>query len=191
MMERRSKAVRRTVALALLGLVVALVVLLVVAPLAGRLSDLDAEVLDARLVLGRFEAEAARQDAVPDAERLARAASESGVYLKGESEPIRAANLQTVLAELAGRAGIRFHSARTLPQRERDDARTVGVGVQFTCAIEQLRQLLFDIEAGKPFLFVEGLHVRPVAAFAQRDRELGGLLEVHLEIYGAVPRNRG
>jgi hypothetical protein len=33
--------------------------------------------------------------------------------------------------------------------------------------------------------------VRPVSALAQRDPEYGGLLDVRLDVFGALPRKRG
>jgi len=120
-----------------------------------------------------------------------RAASESGAYLKGESDAIRAASLQTFMSDLAGANGVRLNSTRPLPPRDRDQVRLAGTRVQFTADIEQLREILYAIESTQPFLFVEAVHVRPVSALAQRDPEYGGLLDVRLDVLGALPRKKG
>ena len=52
-------------------------------------------------MLGRFAAVAARAGETAEHERIGRAALESGAYLKGESEALLAAGLQTTLAQLA------------------------------------------------------------------------------------------
>ncbi|MGH6691732.1 MAG: GspMb/PilO family protein, partial [Gammaproteobacteria bacterium] len=65
------------------------------------------------------------------------------------------------------------------------------VGVQFKGGIEQLRAFLFRIESHRPFLFVEGLQVRPVSPFSQRDAELNGVLDVRLDVYGGLPAKKG
>jgi proline iminopeptidase len=57
--------------------------------------------------------------------------------------------------------------------------------------MEQLREMLYSIESTQPFLFVEAVQVRPVSAQAQRDPEYGGLLDVRLDVFGALPRKRG
>jgi hypothetical protein len=82
---------------------------------------------------------------------------------------------------------VRFASTRALPPRERDSARLIGVSVQFKAEIEQLRALLFRIEGHRPFLFIEGLQVRPVSPFSQSSPELNGLLDVRFEVFGALP----
>jgi general secretion pathway protein M len=141
----------------------------------------------ARARLGRFAAIAARRGETGELERLGRSARESGAWLEGESEALTAAGLQSLLARLAAAGRVRFHSTRALAPRERDGARLIGVGVQFKAGIEQLRGLLFRIESSRPFLFVEGLQVRPVSPFSQRDTDLEGVLDVRLDVYGAPP----
>ena len=51
--------------------------------------------------------------------------------------------------------------------------------------------MLYSIESTQPFLFVEAVQVRPVSALAQRDPEYGGLLDVRLDVFGALPRKKG
>jgi general secretion pathway protein M len=186
-----SKPVRQVAALLLLLSALASITLMTIVPLAKRFSNLDDQIMEERAMLGRFQAIAQRQDEVLNVQRAARAASESGAFLKGEGEPIKAANLQALLADTAGRQGIRLSSTRALPQRDHAGLRLIGVRMQFNADIEQLRALLFDIESARPFLFVEGLQVRPVSALAQRDPELGGLLDVRFDVYGAAARKRG
>ena len=41
--------------------------------------------------------------------------------------------------------------------------------MQFNARIEQVRALLHQIEAARPFLFVEALQIQPVSPFSQRD----------------------
>jgi hypothetical protein len=189
-MPELSQPMRRLAAVALLVLVLALVAMLTVVPLTARVAELQGEIEEERALLGRFAAVAARKDRMEELERLGRAALDSGAWLKGESEALTAAGLQSLLARLAAAHRVRFHSTRALPPRERDGARLIGVSVQFKAEIGELRGLLFRIESGRPFLFVEALHVRPVSPFSQRDTELNGVLDVRLDLYGAVPAKR-
>jgi hypothetical protein len=172
---------------ALLFLVVAGLAMTTVVPLTSRVAELREEVEAERIVLGRFAAVAARRGETAEYERIGRAALESGTYLKGESEALVAAGLQTTLAQLAAAGRVRFASTRALPPRERDTMRLIGVSVQFKAEIDQLRALLFRIESHRPFLFVEGLQVRPVSPFSQSSPELNGLLDVRLDVFGAPP----
>jgi hypothetical protein len=186
-MPTLSRTFRRIAAVALLLLVVAGAAVTMVMPLTSRIAELREQVEAERVVLGRFAAVAARTDEMAEYERIGRAALESGAYLKGESEALVAAGLQTTLAQLAAAGRVRFASTRALPPRERDTTRLIGVSVQFKAEIEQLRALLFRIENHRPFLFVEGLQIRPVSPFSQSSPELNGLLDVRLDVFGAPP----
>ncbi len=189
-MPQLSQPMRRLAALALLVLALAVLALLTVVPLAARVAELQGEIETERALLGRFAAVAVGKDKTAELERLGRTALDSSAWLKGESEALTAAGLQGLLARLAAANRVRFHSTRALPPRESDGARLIGVSVQFKADIEQLRGLLFRIESSRPFLLVEGLQVRPVSPFSQRDAELNGVLDVRLNVYGALPAKR-
>ena len=180
-MRELSQPVRRLAALGLLVLALAILASLTVVPLTARVAGLSGEIETERALLGRFAAVAARQGETEELERLGRSARESGAWLQGESEALTAAGLQGLLARLAAANRVRFHSTRALPPRERDALRLIGVSVQFKAGIEELRAILFRIESNRPFLFVEGLQVRPLSPFSQRDTELNGVLDVRLE----------
>ena len=93
---------------------------------------------------------------------------------------------------MAGANRVRFYQhAGAAGARERDDVRLIGVRVQFNADIEQLRALLYRIEAHRPFLFVEALQVQPISAFSQRDPEQTGMLDVRLDVFGAMPGKKG
>jgi len=178
---------RQLAAVALLILVVAGLAVTTVLPLTARVAELREEIEAERVILGRLAAVAARADETAEHERIGRAALASGAYLKGDSEALMAAGLQTTLGQLAAANRVRFASTRALPPRERDATQLIGVSVQFKAETEQLRGLLFRIESHKPFLFVEGLQVRPVSPFSQSSPELNGLLDVRLDVFGVLP----
>jgi hypothetical protein len=189
-MPTLSRPFRQLAAVALLVLVLAVLAMMTVVPLAARMAELRDEIERERTVLGRFAAVAARSSETAEYERAAVSALQSGAYLKGESEALMAAGLQTTLAQLASANGVRFHSTRALPQRERDAVRLIGVSVQFKAEIEQLRALLFRIESHRPFLFIEGLQARPMSPYSQSTPELNGVLDVRLDVFGALPAKK-
>lgn len=190
-MTELSEPVRRLAALGLLVLALAVLAMLTVVPLTARVAELKGEIETERVLLGRLAAVAARRGETAELERTGLAALASGAWLKGESEALTAAGLQSLMSQLAAANRVRFHSTRALPPREADGARLIGVSVQFKAGIEQLRALLFRIESNRPFLFVEGLQLRPVSPFSQRDTDLNGVLDVRLDVYGALPAKKG
>jgi general secretion pathway protein M len=191
MIASLSRPVRRLAAVALLMLAAAVLVLVAVVPYFGRLGHLEEQIESERVLLGRFSAIAAQQSEIGGYDQAGQAAADSAAYLKGETEALKAAGLQSALSELANGARVRLYSTRALGQRERNDVRLIGVRVQFKAEIEQLRLLLHRIEASRPFLFVEALQVQPVGAFSERDPDLAGMLDVRLDVFGAMPGRKG
>jgi hypothetical protein len=186
-----SRPVRRLAAVALLLMAAVLVVTVAVVPYVGRLGQLEEQIEAERVLLGRFGAVAAQRGEIGGYDQAGRAAAESAAYLKGETEALKAAGLQSALSELANGARVRLYSTRALGSRDRNDVRLIGVRVQFKAEVEQLRLLLHRIEANRPFLFVEGMQVQPVGAFSERDPELAGVLDVRLDVFGAIPGRKG
>jgi type II secretion system (T2SS) protein M len=186
-MSTLPRPLRQLAAVALLVLVVGALVVTTVLPLTARVAELRDAIEAERVILGRLAAVAARADETAEHERIGRAALESGAWLKGDSEALTAAGLQTTLAQLATANRVRFASTRALPPRERDGMQLIGVSVQFKAEVDQVRGFLFRIESHKPFLFVEGLQVRPVSPFSQSAQELNSILDVRLDVFGALP----
>ncbi len=182
--------VRRVAAVALLLVAVAAVAFLTIIPLNEHIAALREQIEAERVLLGRFIAVASQENQAAELDRAGRAAIESGAYLKGDSETIKAAALQALLSERAAANGVRLYSTRALPPRERDGLRFLGVNAQFHAEIGQLRALMHGIESARPFLFVEGLQIHPLDAFSPRDPEQGGILDVRFDVFGAVPQKK-
>src|SRR5262245_9056780 len=157
MMRALARPIRQLAAVLLLVLAAALIWFLGVLPLSAHFERLRGEIETARTTLGRFTAVAALQERVPETQRAGRAASTSAAYLKGEGDQIKSANLQTLLSRIAGENGVRITSTRALNPLERNDLRLIGVHVQFTASIEQLREILYAADAKPPFLLVAAL----------------------------------
>jgi general secretion pathway protein M len=189
-MHTLARPVRQLAAVLLLLVTAALICFLGVVPVSTHFQQLREEIDNERTTLGRFAAVAALQDRLADTQRAGRAASTSAAYLKGEGDQIKSANLQTLLSNIAAENGVRLTSTRALNPIERNELRLIGVRVQFTANVEQLREILYAAESKQPFLFVEGLQVRTVTAMAH-DPEHAGILDVRADVYGAAPRKRG
>ena len=189
-MQNLARPIRQFAAVLLLVAAVALIWFVAVLPLSASFERLREEIDNERSTLGRFAAIAALQDRLAETQRAGRVASTSAAYLKGEGDQIKSANLQTLLSSIAAENGVRLTSTRALNPIERNELRLIGVRVQFTANIEQLREILYAAEAKQPFLFVDGLQVRTVSAMAH-DPEHAGILDVRADVYGAAPRKRG
>jgi general secretion pathway protein M len=190
-MRQLSKPMRRLAAVGLLLLVLGGLASATVVPLTAHVATLQHEIEAHRALLGRFTQIAAREGEATKYDGIASAAVVSGAYLKGDSVALTAAGLQAILAEIAAAQRVRFQSTRELPVRERDQMRFIGVRLQFSAQIEQVRSLLHQIETSRPFLFIEALQIQPISPHAQRDLKQSGLLEVKLDVFGAIAGKKG
>jgi general secretion pathway protein M len=181
MIYRLPKRARQICAVMLVFLPVGLFALLVIDPLYAHLSGLRSQIEQERTLVGRLTAVAGSQASVSSTESLSKLESDIGLFLPGESEAIRLANLQSRLSEIVSGKGIKLRSARNLPSKERYDLHLLGVQLQFAAPVEQLQPILAAIEAQKPLLFVEGLQVTPLANSSEDEK---GNLDTRFDVFG-------
>jgi hypothetical protein len=171
-----AKPLRRLLALALLGLALTGIAALTVFPFYARLADLQETIDQERATLGRFEAIERDQQEARDLDRRATAARANGMFLDGESESIRVANLQSLLAEILATNGNEF--------------RLLGVQLQFVAPIEVLRKILVVIEEQPRLLIVDAIQVMPLIGTWAGSEELRGTLDIRFDIFGVEPRQK-
>lgn len=185
------KPIRQVLAVALLVSAVSAAIGLGVMPFVNHVSDLQSQIEQERLVLGHLLSAAKSAPDIEEAARLAEAAKNSKLTLEGESDAIRAANLQTLVGGIAAKSGLQMRSLRAMPVRDRSELRLLGVQVQFLATVEQLQKALVAIEAQQPYLFVDTLQITPLPGAAAVAGENAGTLDVRVEVLAAVPRLKG
>ncbi len=135
--------------------------LFIVSPLIAAYRDTDRAISQASEMLQRYQ-RIARTRAALEArlEKLTRRQQSSGIYLRGDTDALAAAELQDSATTTIEANGGRVRSIQTLQPRNEDDFVRVSVRVQFTASIESLQRVLYALESGKPFLFITNLDVR-------------------------------
>lgn len=173
----------RILALALLAVVLAGGYLLAVRPLVGAYLTNRHAIAESRDLLARLSAIAAHGAAWRrQVEELRGRRVVETAYLQGTSETLAAAALQNRLKSAIQKHGGELQSVQALPATETDGFRRVVVRAQMTADVPALQKILYDLEAGLPFMFVDNLDVR--VRHARRDTERAEPLEVGLEVYG-------
>ena len=162
MSESLSRILRRLAAIGLLVTALGLVAALVVLPLATYFGELRADIARQRDLLARFEAFAANKGAAEDLAGRSQAAMQSGIFLNGETDALRTANLQALITDIAVKHGVRLSSARALPAQERDGLRFIGVQAELDADMPRLQAIMLAFEAQRPYLFIQSLQVAPV-----------------------------
>ncbi|GEQ96603.1 hypothetical protein JCM17844_02400 [Iodidimonas gelatinilytica] len=132
-----------------------------VAPIfSGYRAQIEAYDQDKRLLRGyRAVAQSARS--VEDLTRQVRAhQAQSGIFLKGLSDALAAARLQTYLGEAISSNEGDVRSVQSLPVDMAEGLSRVRLRVQFLTNIRGLAQLLQQLETGQPAVFVDAVKLR-------------------------------
>ncbi len=185
-----AKPIRQLLALALLALAITAVCLLTIVPVHTKVTDLQDRIEQERLTLGRLSAIGRDETAAREFDSATTTAHGKGLFLDGESESIRMANLQSLLAEIISANGVKPRSIRNLPARERNELRMLGVQMNLVATIESLRRILIAIEEHRRVLIVDALQVSPLTGTWVGNEELRGTLDIRFDVFGVEGRQK-
>jgi general secretion pathway protein M len=173
---------RQLLAISLLVAALGLTALLTVFPFLSQLTSVREQLVQERTTKGRL----LHSSLEPAKGRLPELTKINGLSIEGESEAIRLASLQSQVMDIISAQAVKPRTTRNLQTRERNTLKLVGVQLQLTATIEQLQRILLEIEAHKPILLVDSLHLSPSAsATADDDR---GLVEIRMDVVGIEAR---
>jgi general secretion pathway protein M len=186
MMASLSPRSRRAVAVGLLALVL-------LALYAFAIDPAVSSYVDSRRAAAQLGDELARLQsvgrAVPDLQkqldRLHRLGATAAGYLDGQSETLIAAALQERLKTAVAETGGRLNSTQVLTSGGTDRTRRVAVRGQMQMSLAALQRVLYALEAGSPYLFIDNLDVRPmIGPRGPQSADSDALLDVHFDVYG-------
>lgn len=109
-------------------------------------------------------------------------------FLTGANEPLAAAELQGRLNASVAAARGELRSAQILPTRDEGAFRRVTIRGQLAVTTAQLQRILYDLEAGSPFLFLDNVDIRMRQAAPHARNEEEPVLEVRFDLYGYMRR---
>jgi general secretion pathway protein M len=110
-------------------------------------------------------------------------------FLRSANESLAAAELQGRLNSSVAAARGELRSAQILAARDEGAFRRVSIRGQIAVTMPQLQRILYDLEAGSPFLFLDNVDIRTRQAPPVRGRaEDESVLEVRFDLYGYMRR---
>jgi len=176
----------RGLALAILGLLVAAVWFLAIAPVLRHDRYLSDEIEFTRDQIARLQA------ALPDRNTLATdmasdvaAGPDLQQYLLGETESGAAAELQRIFDLIAANSGAIVQSTQLVPTDESAELRTVKLAADLTVSHGGLLALLYALAETAPGLVVEAIDIHGPALGQVADAAAGEpMLAVRLQISG-------
>jgi len=160
---------------------------LTVFPTATLLAERDAEIAQQRQLLARLTAMAAQAPAVRTLLDQAGSTKDRPEFLRGASQSVIAADLQSRLSRVVSAAGGQPRSVRSLPPKTVDGVTLVGAQVEFSGPLRAVQQTVHAVETSTPFLFIVGATIKPAM-----NANFGGVataaptLDVRLDVVGAI-----
>jgi len=174
--------------LAAVLLLVAVILLLqqaVVDPILQSLQESRDAIADAATRLSRIKAIAATK---PELEKLAaQMASDMGhsdAFLRADTEALAGAALQERLRQLTGAQGISLGAIQWAGGRTESGLGRISVRVQVTTTIGPLYELLGQVEATMPLLFIDDIDIQASGSSDPGQPQQAGPLSVSFECYG-------
>jgi general secretion pathway protein M len=186
MMTSLSPRSRRFVAVGLLALVALALYSFVVGPLLASYADSRRQVADSRATLARYEDIGRDTPKLQtQLDELHRQGASAAGYLDGQNETLVAASLQERLKSAVVQTGGHLNSTQVLASTEKGQTRRVVVRGQMQMNLAALQRVLYTLESGSPYLFIDNLDVRPmVGPRGQETQDSEALLDVHFDVYG-------
>jgi type II secretion system (T2SS) protein M len=96
-------------------------------------------------------------------------AAKAPLWLQGPTPPLAASELQTLVKDLALKAGAEVRSERILPLVEREGLQEVPIEITVAASLRETVRLLYDLEHTTKTLTVQDVKVRVVAVGQPRD----------------------
>jgi general secretion pathway protein M len=188
-MLRPGSLLSRTLAVLLLLAVGLAAYQLLVLPVAAAYRGAAEAIERSQGLLQRYQALAAQRDELARlVAQQEEVAAGSEAYLGGQSDALAAAALQDQVRRAIERAGGELRSTQILPARAADNAagvRRASLRLQLGVDIEGLETLLYQLEAGEPYLFIDQITIREGRMRRGRgDVAPDPTLDVNLEVYG-------
>lgn len=195
-MLRPGSLVSRTLAVLILIGVLFAGYRLVVAPVVTAYETTARSIEQSRMLLERYRGIAAqREELAAGLAEHEEVAAESTAYLEGPTGALAAAALQDHVGSVIARSGGELRSTRVLASEPVDEVAGVsraGLRLDLGVDVEGLERLLYDLESGEPFLFIDQITIREQRSRRRRAEDSPRpMLDVSFEIYGYVRTPEG
>jgi hypothetical protein len=160
------------------------IVLACVVPASGLFSGRDREIAQQRVALARLQAVASRESSVRS--QAKQTALGEGEFLTGKTDGAVGADLQTRLKVMVEAAGAKLRSVRGLQPKTDAQVRYIGSHIELFGPIAAVHRAIHAIESARPYLLVVGGTIRVAPAMGQVAMPREPLVEVQLDVVGAV-----
>ena len=183
-----SRAFSRTLAVALLVLLVVILWRVAVAPLWSRFAQDREAIAEARGAIARYQQLTARRDEFQKAiDELDTDEGLERALLSAGSSTLAAAQLQQRVKATVEQHGGSLVSSQVLDAERKGPFAKVRVNVRMSVSVEELQNVLHELESQLPILVLDGMQAQSRRARRRRgaaNRSQGARLDVRLQLAG-------
>ena len=181
-----SARTRRLTALGLTGATV-LSLVLIGAAIASSVYSTRDDVREKRAQLGRLQAVLALKPMLEKSATAALAAEDRPEFLRGASDAVIQADLQTWINDIARAQGVTILSVGNAPALQEKGMRFAGLRVDLSGTNEGIQGTIFAIEAAKPYLIIRQAQLH--STLTSQEVAIDGPTELVLRVqfYGVLP----
>jgi len=191
-MTSNSRALAGFSAISVLLGVLALILLLASAPFLRAewaQEKIQQDRVDLLSLRGQLASEVAQRKADHD---LNESGSNTKLLLDGETTGISGANLQRLIGEIVRAHGGSAKSFQVLPPETEDTLIRIALSLSISVDMDALRDILYDIEAGTPMIFIDDISIKPKSDSSRTpDPYFLGPLDVTIQVSGYEPKKEG
>jgi len=182
-----SKWGNRLTAVVLLLLVVGAVGAYGVMPVVASFRATEESLTHTDELLARFAQSAATRDAYrAQIKVLSEGQTGRGLDIPGATSALSAANLQERIRAAVNKSGGEIKSTQILASQRQGDFERVGLRVALSMPMEPLLDLLYSLESGRPYLFVDNLEIAARVSRRRNEPEKNEapVLAIRFDLYG-------
>ncbi len=160
MTARLGPILERGLALVLLASVLYALAAFVALPIKAHHDAMEEDLAQRRDLIDRLARSIVNRGGLEAREgALREAISESGIFLDAGTEALAAAELQIHLTAAVEAAGGDLRSLHVLPSRIEGPLARIAMRAVIGASHEEILRILYDLETGRPYLFVETLRI--------------------------------
>ena len=176
----------RAVALAILFLLIGGVYLLIADPLLSEYQLESDSVDDLTAALVRYRA-AGLQLPAREATLKSLQSDDSARegFLQGGNDNLIAGNIQTRIKSVAESAHGELRSTQILPATDDGKLHRIAIRAQMTVTLEAAQKVIYGIESGTPYLFIDNLTMNArTGPRVRAEEDLNPLIDMQFDVYG-------
>lgn len=163
---------KRTVALTILLLLSVIIISGLILPVLAHYQDNQIEIVKLESRLRLYQAKiTSREQIIQQTSDITKSVYELGIFSSQRSIPLATADMQQQIKNAVTSSGGELTSTENLSNQALDGLLKLSINVRFSGRVETLKNVLYEIEAAKPYLLVEKIKILGVAG--QRNIETG------------------